>query len=238
MDEVPRNGLPGAGEDGEHIPFLYHPSMVHNGYSVADLFDDRHLMGDDHNGETQLFVELTQKVQNGMGGLRVQGAGGLVTEKDLRIVGQSPGDGYALFLPTGELAGIGVFLIAQLYQSQKLTNLLADLLLRQAAALEGIGHIPINRAAAHEVEMLEDHANFLPGCPQLDGGESCHLLSVHRHRAGGGPLQKVDTPHQSGFARTGKTDDAVNLLFPDGERHILHRVNLIAAGSKGFCYMC
>ena len=72
---------------------------------MTDFFHDLHLVGDDHDGDAQGAVDLLQQPENGTGGLWVQGAGGLITEKDLRIIGQSPGDSYPLLLAAGQLRG-------------------------------------------------------------------------------------------------------------------------------------
>ncbi|MPM73959.1 hypothetical protein SDC9_120944 [bioreactor metagenome] len=42
-------------------------------------------MRNDHNGDAELLVDFLEKVQDGTGGGRVQGAGGLITKQYLGI---------------------------------------------------------------------------------------------------------------------------------------------------------
>ena len=58
-------------------------------------------------------VELLQHSQHLAAGVAVQRAGGLVGQNDRRIPGQRPGDGHALLLAAGKLAGLVFQLIAQ-----------------------------------------------------------------------------------------------------------------------------
>ena len=76
---------------------------------MADLFDDVHLVGDDHHGDPQLLVQLLQQFQDGQGGGGVQSGGGLVAQQDLGVGGQGTGDGHALLLAAGHLGGVGLF---------------------------------------------------------------------------------------------------------------------------------
>ena len=55
-------------------------------------------MGDEDHGDAQLPVDVPDELQDGMSGIGVQSAGGLVTQQYLRVGGQSP-DGRLRFRP-------------------------------------------------------------------------------------------------------------------------------------------
>ena len=94
---------------------------------VADLFHHRHLVGDDHHGDAQPLVDVLDQLQDVLGGLGVQGGGGLVAQQDLGVGGQGPGDGDALLLAAGELGRVGVRLVGQADDLQQLLGPLVGL---------------------------------------------------------------------------------------------------------------
>ena len=67
------------GKDVGNAAFLLHQSAVQHRHPGAHLLDHPHLVGDDHDGDAKGIPDIFQQLQNGLGGLRVKGAGGLVT---------------------------------------------------------------------------------------------------------------------------------------------------------------
>ena len=61
------------------------------------------------------------------------------------------------------------------------------------------------------------------------------VFAADEHLAGIGTLQEVDAPHQCGFARAGKPDDAVDFSFFDFQAHVIRRENLSVIGFKSLC---
>ncbi|KFC43296.1 hypothetical protein FF19_28100 [Klebsiella michiganensis] len=70
---------------------------------VAEGFHHFQLMGDQHDGEVQLLVDIRQQAEHRGRGLGVEGAGGLIAQQHIRPRGQRAGDPHALFLPAGKL---------------------------------------------------------------------------------------------------------------------------------------
>ncbi|OPZ62209.1 MAG: hypothetical protein BWY85_02159 [Firmicutes bacterium ADurb.Bin506] len=68
----------------------------------------------DHDYEA-LFGHFFDEVHDLNAGGGVEGARGFVAKKDLRIVGQGPGDGDSLHLPARELVGLLVQVVAEPY---------------------------------------------------------------------------------------------------------------------------
>lgn len=64
MDEVLGDVLSRVGENVEHLTGLDHLAVLHNGYAVADLLDDRHFVGDDNDRDAEGFVQVLEQLQN------------------------------------------------------------------------------------------------------------------------------------------------------------------------------
>ena len=70
------------------------------------------VVGDEDDGSAAA-VEGLEEVENLVGGLRVEVAGGFVGQDQLGLVYQCAGDGDALLLPAGEFGGLVVKAIGQ-----------------------------------------------------------------------------------------------------------------------------
>ena len=127
----------GIGEDVLHLALFSHHTAVQDRHPGADLFDDAHLVGDDHHGDPKLLVQVLQQGQDGGGGGGIQGGGGFVTQQDLGVRGQGPGDGHPLLLSAGELGGIGIRFLPQAHQVQQLQGPLSGLGSGGTAELHG-----------------------------------------------------------------------------------------------------
>ena len=64
-------------------------------------------MGDDNDRDAQIPVNLFDQFQDRLRGIRIQCAGGLITEQHLRVCGNGPGNGHSLTLSAGKLCRIG-----------------------------------------------------------------------------------------------------------------------------------
>ena len=125
----------GMGEDVLHPAFLGHFAAVQNGNAGADLLDNAHLVGDDDHRDPQFLVQLLQKREDGIGGGGVQSGGGLIAEKNLRVIRKGPCDRDSLFLSAGKLARIRIFLLCDINELQKLLHFRLDLLFCKPASL-------------------------------------------------------------------------------------------------------
>ena len=232
MDEVLGDVLSRVGENVEHLAGLDHLAVLHNGYAVADLLDDRHFMGDDNDRDAEGFVQVLEQLQNRLGGLRIECRGSLVAEQHIRVVGQCASDCYTLFLTAGQLLGVRLRLITDADQIKQPLYFFRDLLFGKAAAAQRIRYVVGYGARGHQVEVLEDHANLLAGLPQFLCRERQHILTIYDHLAGGRPLEQIDAAHQRRFTRTGKADHTENFALVNRQRNILHRMNGSLAAHK------
>lgn len=94
-------------------------------------------MRDEQDGQAQLPVQVAQQLEDGAGGLRVEGAGGLVGEQHLGVAGESAGDADALLLTAGELGREGLRLVGETDQVEQLQRLAGTFLSRDAEDLQG-----------------------------------------------------------------------------------------------------
>ena len=85
-------------EHVERAALLHYHTVFHNGHSVEDLLRYVKLMRDEHDGNAQFAVDALQERQNAFRGFEVQSAGRLVTQENLRLVGERTRNGHALLL--------------------------------------------------------------------------------------------------------------------------------------------
>ena len=82
--------------------------------SVAYLLYYLHLVGNYDHGYPHGLIDILQKVKYSSCGVWVQSTCSLVAEKKFRVGGQRSRDSHTLFLSSGELTDVGVFLVLQL----------------------------------------------------------------------------------------------------------------------------
>ena len=78
-----------------------------------------------HQDGFSLGNQLLEKLKNRFSSDRIQPPGRLIGNDDGRVIGQSPGDGYTLLLPTGYGIGQFIHLVLQLNQTQKIQGAFA-----------------------------------------------------------------------------------------------------------------
>ena len=128
----------------------------------------------------------------------VCGSSALVASSHRMIFGfvDSARDGHALLLTAGQLAGIVVLAVGQADDLQHLVHALVDGLLLHAGDLHREGDVAAHVALLQEVEVLEDHGDFLPQLAQRLGREARQVLAVDDDVAAGRLLQKIDAAHE------------------------------------------
>jgi hypothetical protein len=90
--------LPGAG--------FYDAAVLHDRYSVAEVADQRHGVGDEEASEVVACLEVAEEVDDLGGDGGVEGADGLVEDEEGRAEGEGAGDVEALALAAGELVRV------------------------------------------------------------------------------------------------------------------------------------
>ena len=67
------------------------------------------VVGDEDDGDVDIFPDVEEVGLHLAAGLGIEGAEGFVHEEDAGLIGESAGDGDALFHAAGELLGVGGF---------------------------------------------------------------------------------------------------------------------------------
>ena len=76
-------------------------AVVEKEHVIADVGDRGQVMGDENIGQSQLFLQFTQKVHDLDLGVGIQGGDGFVKEDALRLACHGPGNADALQLSAG-----------------------------------------------------------------------------------------------------------------------------------------
>ncbi|EFF45487.1 hypothetical protein XAUB_04150 [Xanthomonas citri pv. aurantifolii str. ICPB 11122] len=201
--------------------------------AVADTADHIHLMGDQHDGQAQLAVDLRQQLQHRGGGLRVQRAGGLVAQQDLRPGGQRTRDAHPLLLPARELRRILVGVLLQSDPGQQFGHARIDLGTRCAGQFQREGDIAGHGARGQQVEVLENHADAATQGAQALAVQRGNVLLADQQAAAAGLFQPVDQPDQGGFPRAGMADDAEYFAGADPQIERMQRHDLATVDGIG-----
>ena len=213
---------------------LDHLAGVEHGHAVADTADHIHLVGDQHDGQAQLAIDLRQQRQHRRGGLRVKRTGRLVAQQDLRTGRQRAGDADALFLATGQLRRILLRMRFEAHSLQQLGHARVDLRLRRAGQFQWEGDIAGHRARGQQVEVLEDHADAPAQRAQAVRVQRGDILTADQQPATTGFFQAVDHADKCRLAGAGMADDAENLTGLDGQVQRLQRADFAAGNGIGF----
>ena len=232
-DQVPGDLGLGIGEHLAHLALLGDAAVVDDRHPVADLVDDLHLMGDNHDGDAQTVVDLPQQLQNGAGGIGVKGAGSLVAEQILGACCQSSGNGNALLLSSGELGRIGIGPVGKTHHVQQLHGPRPGLFPAHAGDLQRIADVSQHASLGQQVEALKDHADRLPKLQKLLPGKLCHAFPINDNLAVRRLLKQVDTADKGAFPGAGQADDAEDLTVVYGQVDILQGHDLLFLGAVG-----
>ena len=190
-------------------------------------------MRDDDHGHFFLR-EITDDLEHLAGQLGVERAGRLVEKEDVGPQRQRAGDGDALLLSAGELAGIGVRLVrkAHLFEQgeRQLTHLAALALLHDERRIR---HVFEHRVVREKVELLEHQPEAAFDPPQRSLVRVDALsLRVHRRgevvpvgeRAAVHRFKQRRAAQQRGFAAAAGADDRDGLALAHGEGNALEHL--------------
>ena len=190
-------------------------------------------MRDDDDRDAERAVDLFEQREDGARGRRVERAGGLVAQQNLGVCRQRTGDRHALLLPAGQLGRIIVRPVGKADGFEQLARPFFRLRLFDARDLEREADVLQRRALLQQVKLLEDHAHRAARLEQLLFGEPAELLPVHRDRALGRLLQKVDAAHERAFARAGQADDAEDFAAVNLQINAVERNHSTRAAAEG-----
>ena len=164
------------------------------------------LVGHHDHRLPQVVDAAAQDLQDLVGGVGVQVAGGLVGEDDRRLAHERPGAGHALDLTAGELGRpVGQALPEADGVDHLVEALRVDLL---AGDIQGQGDVLRRREGGDQVEGLEDEADALAAqageATLVHGGDH---VAVEHDLPGGDRVQAGQAVHERGLAGAGRPHD-------------------------------
>ena len=98
-------------EDFFTVGYFHQVTQVHNANALGDMLDSRHAVGDEQIADAVLILQILHQVQDLSLNGNVQSGNGLITDDDLGVQSQGPGDHDTLTLTAGELVGILVHIL-------------------------------------------------------------------------------------------------------------------------------
>lgn len=198
------DGLDGAALDADHPV----------GHVAEGL-----VVGDDDDGHAETPAGVLQQLQNRLARVIVQGARRLVTEEQLRVLREGPGDGDALLLTAGELGRevLRPLLQAHLFQHLPRVQGPGRELRRDLDVLE-------RREIRDQVIELEHKAHVVSAV----GGElgfikGRDLLPVDGHAAVGEAVHPAQNVQEGGLPGAGFPDDHADLAPLDVKARVMQR---------------
>ena len=153
-------------------------------------------------------MQLQEELQDELARLPVQVPRGLVGQQELRTIGQGPGHGHPLLLPSRHLGRAGSGLVGQPDLIQHLGGPAQGLGPFPAPDHERQGHVFEGREFGQKVEELEDEADFLVADPgQIPGIPGEDVDAVDIDRPFGRPVQSPQEIEEGGLADAGDAHD-------------------------------
>ena len=142
-------------------------------------------------------------------------------------------NGHALLLAAGELCRVGLALVAQSDQLQKLRRAPHRLRVLHARKLHRETHVFLAVTLHEQVEALKDHGDVAALLAQLGVRQRGKIDAVDQDAALGRPLKQIDAAHERAFAGAAHADDAVNFAVRNGQVDVFQRFDRPVRGGKG-----
>ena len=182
-------------------------------------------MGNDHHRDTGLRQHADNRLYLA-DHTRVQGAGRLVKENDIRIHGECSGDGDTLLLSGRKVLRIVQSLRAETNGVEQGHRFVVGFLPGTTEQSDlRIHDVFDDRQVPEQVEGLENHAHFFTDLIEV-AFAIIDDLPIHDDLAGGRRLQHIDAPQQGGLAGAGRSDYGDYVAGMDGDIDVLQRCHI------------
>ncbi|MCY1360927.1 hypothetical protein D9M69_475770 [compost metagenome] len=193
-----------------------------------------HVVGNDDHGHL-LFGQLHHYALHFDDHFRVEGGSHFIEQHQLGLQHQRSGDGHALLLAAGQLAGIGIELAFQAQAGQVHTGTLGGLRPGDAVNLGGRqDQVAQHRQVREQCVVLEHHADL--GAELLVQGLAANgaAIDVGLAQEADGPaldaFQAHQHPQQRALAAAARPDDHQAVVGTHIQVHVVHHHQLLAVG--------
>jgi hypothetical protein len=210
-------------------------SLIEAGDFIDMLGNDAEIMGDQHDRQTLLLVEVGQHFIKPCLGFRIHACCGFVEKKDIRTVDDGPRDENPLLLPARQLSDPPAFQPEHIHRFQR--------------PVDG-GRIPAHDQTGKRLLGKKAHGHNLPdrsrkiGIPvrrflgnvadPLPIGKTVDSLSHEEHMAGVGLEDAEDNPNEGRFPRPIGSDKRQEITGTDGEGDIAKDFHSVVVERKVF----
>ncbi len=173
-------------------------------------------MGDDHEGGSEVLLDVGQLELRLLAKLLVESAERLVQEQHLRPLGERAGKSDALALAAGELVWLALGELLKLDELQHLLDAVADLGLRHAVLLEAEGYVGLHRHMREQCVGLEHHVHRPPV-----GRHARDILTVEQDAPRARHLEAGKHAKKRSLAAAGGAQQREELALEDIEGHVV-----------------
>ena len=196
---------------------------------VAHVPGKGHLVGHNDHGRA-LPGKVAHNGKHLTHHFRVQSRGGLVKEQQLRVHGESPGNGHPLLLTAGNLPGPGMDIGGHAHLFQVLHGIGLRFLPALFQHLRLAHHTVFQHGhVGKQIKGLKHHPHMGPVLRSPDP-LAVNLLPMKEDVPGGRGLQQVHAPQKGGLAGAGGADDAGHIPGRDRKVNVFQH----SVGTKGF----
>ncbi len=212
---------------------------VHDGDLVGDVFDHRHVVGDEHVGKVQPVLEVLHQVED----LRLNGdverRDGLVAHDELGLQGERPGDADALAPAPVELMRVGrMEAVLEFDHLHQFLDALREFFLAGDPPVDderlrdyaGDGHSRIEGG----IGVLEDDLHLFADHPESAFVQRDDVHSVEEYGSARGLYQPEDGSSGGRLAAARFADDAQGAAFPNIEAHVVDCMKVPSRGLEVF----
>ena len=207
--------------DGIRRGYLLDLALIEDADAVAHGERLLLVVGDEDEGDAELALQGFQFELHLLAQLEVERPERFVQQQDARLVDQCPGDGDALALAAGELAGLAVADAGQAHQLQHLVHLVVTLALGDAlehqAVADVVAHIHVGKQGVilkHGIEVA------------IVGGHGGAGLAEQPDLSLAWVFEACDHPQAGGLAGTARPQQGEKLAGRDLEGDVIDRLHL------------
>src|ERR1700716_436261 len=183
-----------------------------------------------HHDRGTTGIDLQQQLNDLPRGGGVQVSGGLVGEKDPRVMNERTGDRDTLLFAAGELVRVLALLPFQPHDAEHFLDLRLEVAQGALGHAQREGHVLKYGQVGQQLEILEDHADLPPQVREMAPLEAAQILPLDLDDASGRLLladQEADQRRLAGAARTNEKDE---VLLGNFERDVAQRDCAVGIG--------
>ncbi len=187
----------------------------------------------DHDDGRAVAVDLLEQLHHRARHLRVEIAGRLVGEQQLRAAGQRAGDRHALLLAARQLGRIVAHARRKADALQRLADALPALGGRHLAVAQRHVDVVVDVEIGNQVEGLEDEADLaVADARAAVVAELADILAVELVAAAGRRFEQAGDVEEGRLARTRRPGDGDELALADVDGEIAQGVGLDDLGAE------